>query len=279
MPELPEVETVKKGIEKFIGNAEILDVIVNTYQLRTPIDDNFKNLICSARISHYRRKGKYLIIDLSNNYSLICHLGMSGHIKTLLKKPQNIEKHDHILIQTTNGWLVFNDPRRFGYISAVLTSKLDELPFLTKLGIDPFDKNFCGNVLYKKLQHRKTSIKPALLNQSIISGIGNIYASEILFAAGIHPLRPSCNLTVSECRKLAKNIRLILQQAIDNGGSTLHNYQQPDGSLGYFQNFHCVYNKTGQHCPKCSCKNKINGGIRKIVQDGRSTFFCPVKQK
>ncbi len=278
MPELPEVETVKNGIAQFAGNARILEVTVRNRRLRTDIPDGFESALRGASICRYRRKGKYLIIDLNNNYSIIWHLGMSGRVKTMTDKPLP-EKHDHVIFETSAGWLVFNDPRRFGLIYACPSDKTDRQPCLAAMGPDPFDEKLTAQYLLEHLQKRKNAIKPTLLDQKLIAGIGNIYASEILFAAGINPQRPACSLNDRECQKLVSAIRCVLKQAIDNGGSTLHDYHKPDGSLGYFQNLHCVYNKSGQRCPNCTCNPENGEGIRKIVQDGRSTFFCPVKQK
>ena len=184
-----------------------------------------------------------------------------------------------MIIKPSAGLLIFNDPRRFGLIYACPTAEVDRQPCFAAMGTDPFDPLLTPELLFERLQKRKTAIKPTLLDQKLIAGIGNIYASEILFAAGIRPTRRADRLSRRGCGRLLESVRAVLTKAIDNGGSTLHDYHKPDGSLGYFQNLHCVYDKTGQRCPGCSCSPESGGGIRKIVQDGRSTFFCPVKQK
>lgn len=279
MPELPEVETVKNGIAQFAGNAEIVDVTVRNRRLRSVVPDGFETAVRGAKIKEYRRKGKYIVIDLDNGRSIIWHLGMSGRVKTVKSNAAPEEKHDHVIIKTSAGLLIFNDPRRFGLIYACPTAEVDRQPCFAAMGTDPFDPLLTPELLFERLQKRKKAIKPTLLDQKLIAGIGNIYASEILFAAGIRPTRRADRLSRRECGRLLENVRAVLTKAIDNGGSTLHNYHKPDGSLGYFQNLHCVYDKTGQRCPGCSCSPESGGGIRKIVQDGRSTFFCPVKQK
>jgi len=276
MPELPEVETVKNGIAKFIGNAKIIDVEIRNYGFRQRIANDFAEKIRQRQITGYRRTGKYIIIRLDNNGNIILHLGMSGRIKTFARIPQTFEKHDHVIIHTSNGYLVFNDPRRFGLLLYAEDGDLPSLPCFVRIGIDPFDKALTANYLYAHLQKRAIPIKTALLEQGLIAGIGNIYASEILYQSRISPLRPANRITLREAETLIANTRVVLQKAIDNGGSTLHDYHKPDGSLGYFQNLHCVYNKTGKRCPDCTCKT---GAIVKITQNGRSTYYCPEIQK
>lgn len=279
MPELPEVETVKNGIREFIGNSIIENAEVFQRRFREPIPDDFEQKVRNAKIIGYRRFGKYLLVDLDNQYSIIWHLGMSGRIKTLKTYPKILEKHDHVVIKTQNGCLIFNDPRRFGLMLLCLSKDIGDHKLFCKMGLDPFDTNLTPSYLYKKLQRSKTPIKISLLNQEIVNGIGNIYASEILYKSAIIPTRLSLDISLEECDSLIQNTRLVLQNAIDNGGSTLRDYHKPDGSLGYFQNLHCVYNKSGQRCPDCSCDITKTDGIKKIVQGGRSSFYCPVKQK
>lgn len=279
MPELPEVETVKNGIAGFAGQARILKVEIRNRQLREKIPEDTEQKITGAVITGLRRIGKYIVVDLDNNLCLIWHLGMSGRIKTFGQAPAQIQKHDHISIETTAGWLIYNDPRRFGLFTYVEKEQLFQSKYLCKMGIDPFDQRLNAAYLSAKLRQRKTPVKEALLNQNIINGIGNIYASEILYAAGISPLRPAASLSPRECAALVDCTRKVLQKAVDNGGSTLRDYHKPDGSLGYFQNLHCVYNKTGQRCPNCKCNPEETGGIKKLVQAGRSTFYCPTLQK
>ncbi|MDD4556079.1 MAG: bifunctional DNA-formamidopyrimidine glycosylase/DNA-(apurinic or apyrimidinic site) lyase [Alphaproteobacteria bacterium] len=279
MPELPEVQTILTAIEKSIKNATILKVVVRENRLREKVPEDFAQKICQAKITSYQRKAKYILINLDNGFTILWHLGMSGKVKISEKTPQVLEKHDHILIETSQGTIVYNDARRFGLVTYLPTEKLSEHPLLKNLGIDPFDDNLSAKFLYEKLKNKKVAIKIALLDQRLINGIGNIYASEVLFLAKILPTRVSNELTLKECESIVKAVRIVLTKAIEAGGSTLKDYQKPDGSLGYFQNSHCVYNKTGQKCEGCTCDIAKTGGIKKIVQAGRSTFYCPIKQK
>ena len=279
MPELPEVETIKNAIQKAIGYANITDVIIKQNRFREVMPDDFREKVVGTNIIRYQRIAKYVVIHLSNGYAIIWHLGMSGRIKICDKMPEQLEKHDHVILETSNGFITFNDPRRFGLLTYTETSKLKEHPLLCRLGPEPLEKTFSTDYLFERLQCKKVPIKTALLDQEIVSGIGNIYASEALFEAGISPLRPADKLKRRECSALIKSIRDVLLKAIAAGGSTLKDYQKPDGNLGYFQNMHCVYNKIGQKCPHCICDTTKTGGIHKIIQAGRSSFYCPVKQK
>lgn len=278
MPELPEVETIKTAMERSIGKATIINVSVYNKNLREKIPDDLPQKVIGAKICAYERRAKYILIHLDNGISLIWHLGMSGQVKISDKKILR-EKHDHVVMETSNGFVTYHDARRFGLFT-YFDEKSQALPkFLQELGPEPFDERIDGQYLHQKLQAKKVAIKVALLDQSVIVGIGNIYASESLYEARILPTRPANSLTLQECSRLLQKIREVLQKAIAAGGSTLRDYHKPDGSLGYFQHMHCVYNKTGQACPDCRCDIKKTGGIQKIVQGGRSTFFCASLQK
>lgn len=279
MPELPEVETIKTALAQSIGEANIIDVKLNNKQLRELIPDDLAIRIVGAKIVGYRRIAKYVAIDLDNGLSLIWHMGMSGRITIVDELPKPLAKHDHVIISTNNGYIIYNDARRFGLLTYCETPKLQQHHLFKKMGIEPFDKNLTAQYLYDKLQKKKVPIKVALLDQEIVVGIGNIYASETLYGSGILPTRPANEISLKECKSLIVNFRQVLEKAIKAGGSTLRDYQKPDGSLGYFQNMHCVYNKTGQKCPHCTCDINKTGGIAKIVQAGRSSFYCPTKQK
>ncbi len=279
MPELPEVETIKTAIERSIGYCNIIKLIVNNNKLREKIPDEMSDIVEGQRIVSYQRRAKYILLHLSNGYSIIWHLGMSGRVTIADTLPEIPGKHDHVIVQTENGYLIYNDVRRFGVFTYVRTDELSHCRFFEKCGIEPFDSQLDGAYLHKRLQHKKTPVKIALLDQSLIVGIGNIYASESLYLARILPTRPCDGLSLKDCNLIVKSVREVLEKAVAAGGSTLKDYQKPDGSLGYFQNMHCVYNKTGQKCPHCQCDVNQTGGIRKIVQAGRSSFYCPVKQK
>ena len=276
MPELPEVETIKNEVKRSLLGANIKDVCVFQHKLRKPIPTNIKEMILNASIEEIERIGKYIFLHLSNNHSLIIHLGMSGQIKLFKEKPESLAKHDHVVIITDKNCLIYNDARRFGMVDCCLKGKSD---ILKSIGPDPFDAKLTPKDLKNRLENKRIPIKVALLDQKIINGIGNIYASEALFRAKILPTRESCSLSEKECCDLLDAVRETLTLAINAGGSTLRDYHKTDGSLGYFQNMHCVYNKTGQKCPNCTCNSQKTGGIKKIIQAGRSTFFCPEKQK
>ncbi len=279
MPELPEVETIKNALETAVQNAVILKTVVRCRQLRLPVPESFENITQGARMISFKRIGKYIVIGLDNGFCLIWHMGMSGRIKFADKLPQTYAKHDHICFETDRGCLIFNDPRRFGLLTYAKNESALQNPPLKNLGPDPLSKDFDGTYLQSAFQAKKTSIKQVLLDQKIVAGIGNIYASEALYSARILPTRPACGLNESECRRLAKALQETLQKAIAAGGSTLKDYRRPDGQTGYFQFSHCVYGKTGKPCPDCRCNSAKTGGIQKIILGGRSTFYCATLQK
>lgn len=276
MPELPEVETVKTALGRSMVNAKIESVIIRNSRLRIEVPKDISSKIIGARINKFYRRAKYIVCELDNGISIIIHLGMSGKILICNELPSPLRKHDHIILKTNRGYLVYNDPRRFGLFTYCETSNIEEHKLFKHTGIEPFDNKLTSKYLFEKLQKKNIPIKAALLDQKIVVGIGNIYASEALFDAQISPLRPANKISEEECKKLIASVRKILQNAIKAGGSTLRDYEKPDGSLGYFQNNHCVYNKTGQKCPNCTCQN---GHIQKTTIAGRSTFYCPHKQK
>ncbi|MBR2274273.1 MAG: bifunctional DNA-formamidopyrimidine glycosylase/DNA-(apurinic or apyrimidinic site) lyase [Alphaproteobacteria bacterium] len=276
MPELPEVETIKEAMRCAIEGARVISVVVFQRRLRTTIPDEFENIVCGAKILRIYRVAKYAIMQLDNGYSVIWHFGMSGKIKFYPETNPKCEKHDHVVLKTSKGTLVYHDPRRFGLVTVSRSEELEESALFNHLGIDPFSPKLTVEYLARLLRNKKTPIKQALLDQSIVCGIGNIYASEALYKSGISPLRNSSSLKKTEINRLIIAIRGVLQDAIQAGGSTLHDYRKPDGSTGYFQLQHAVYGRDGQCCPNCVCgKNNIT----KIFQAGRSTYYCPHRQK
>ncbi len=279
MPELPEVETIKNAVKKAVNGAKIINTEVFCRRFRVEIPADFENKIQNAVIKNCRRKAKYLLLDLDNGITVIWHLGMSGIIKICENRPKTLEKHDHVVITTDKGCLIFNDARRFGMLSYCKTDEQNLHPVLKGIAPDPFDEEVDGKYLHEKFKNKTLAVKVALLDQKIIAGIGNIYASEALYKANILPMREAKSLSLKECEKLNSAVREVLNQAIKAGGSTLRDYRKPDGSMGYFQNLHCVYNKTGQACPNCKCNIQKTGGIKKIVLGGRSTFYCETLQK
>ena len=270
MPELPEVETTIRGL-KSIVDSKIINIKINTSKLRYFIPKSIL-LINSVRITTIKRKGKFIIFYLQNEHSIVFHLGMSGRLRLYKKLDLKNNLHDHFVLETNNKrFLVFNDPRRFGFIDYDLYKIINSRNYLTSLGGDALSSSLDGPYLFFKISKSIVPIKQILLNQTIISGIGNIYASEILFNAKISPLKRGKDLKLNNCNIICKSSRKILKKAINSGGSTLRDFVATDGTLGSFQNNFKVYNREGK---------KISGKIvKKIIQYGRSTYFCPLIQK
>lgn len=279
MPELPEVETVCRGLKEALVGARIIFAAAHRADLRAPMPTRLGALLKGCRILNVSRRAKYILIALDNGQTLLLHLGMSGRI-VLSRIDAALKKHDHISLSLDNGFYArFNDPRRFGFCDLAPTTKIFEHKLLRSLGIEPLSAEFTPQHLAALLKGRKTAIKTALLDQRLVVGIGNIYACEALFAAGINPKRRAGSCKPDEIKKLTASIRKILTAAIKAGGSSLRDYVQVDGVLGSFQNHFSVYDRTGQRCPSCTCDYKRTQGIRRITQGGRSTFYCPTKQK
>ena len=270
MPELPEVETTVNSLN-ILKNKKVIKVDIHTKKLRYPVP--FKSLkgIINSKIINLRRIAKYVIIDFENLNSIIIHLGMSGRLK-ILKNRTLIKKHDHIVFKfTNNNRLVFNDPRKFGFIDIVKSDKINNIRYIKRLGVDALDKRLTKEYLHDQFHKSEVLVKQLLLNQYIVAGIGNIYASEILFDAKISPFKRGKDLNKYQIGTIIQSTKKILKKAIKFGGSTINDYISPDGTLGNFQNNFKVYGKEGK---------KISGyEIKKMVLYGRSTFFCPEIQK
>lgn len=273
MPELPEVETIRRGIEPFITEQTIADVILRQPRLRWPVRTDLAELLYGERIITVKRRAKYLLLETAGG-TLIIHLGMTGSLRifTSLNVP-DIQKHDHLDIVFTNGSVLrFHDPRRFGavlwYIGAI-----EHHPLLAKLGPEPLSDEFNGLCLYDRLNKQKRAIKVAIMDNKNVVGVGNIYANEALFRSQIHPATPALNLTYDQCIILADNIKEVLHEAIIAGGSTLRDFVNSDGKSGYFQLQHDVYGRVNQPCKICGQL------IEKISLGQRSSFFCPICQK
>lgn len=275
MPELPEVETVRRGMSGVLEEQKISEVFVSRRDLRVPVPDDFESVLAGHRIEKLIRRGKYIIFELDARFAAVLHLGMSGRIKIYSEQKQYTpEKHDHVLLHTQNGALVvFHDPRRFGMFYTVSGDWEKTAPF-SGMGQEPLDI-WTGTDLYQSLRGKKMPIKAALLDQKIVAGLGNIYVCEALFSAGIHPARLSGGLSDEECTVLCQCARSVLEKAILAGGSTLKDYKKTDGSLGYFQYQFDVYDRAGKECKRAECAGKI----LRMVQSGRSTFYCPDCQK
>lgn len=280
MPELPEVEIVKRGLEKALTGASFTSVEVRRPDLRIPFPVNLAAELENQPISAFERRGKYIWLLLGSAKRLVIHLGMSGRILILSPQDQpDIGKHDHLVMDFDNKRrVIFNDPRRFGMVMLLNPDEEKSHKSFCKMGPEPLGNAFSDDYLYKAIQGRKTPVKVLLLDQRIVAGIGNIYASEALFYAGIDPLRPAGSLTRKEVALLVPAIRKVLLDAIEAGGSTLKDYRQADGNLGYFQHRFAVYDRAGQPCPGCECDVTATGGVQKTVQGGRATYYCAYKQ-
>jgi formamidopyrimidine-DNA glycosylase len=271
MPELPEVETVRLGLIDELVNNEFIRVDVFQSSLRQVVNENINEIVKNRRILSLSRRGKYLLINLERNYTIIIHLGMSG--KIIISSEDAIKKHDHVRFHLNNGkFLTFHDPRRFGLVLVTKTDELDSCLLLKHLGPEPLDTEFNSDYLFNRLSKMSKAIKLTLMDNTIVVGVGNIYACESLFLAGINPSRKSDSLTRDESKKLVASIKQILTEAIKAGGSSLKDYVKPSGDLGYFQHSFKVYGKKNERCINCSSP------IATIKQGGRNTFFCPTCQ-
>jgi formamidopyrimidine-DNA glycosylase len=280
MPELPEVETIKRGLAASIPHHTIKSALLSplAHSLRLTPSPHSKQKLENQQFdkkSLFSRRGKYLLLPLKNKTILCIHLGMSGKIITSETPPQT-SPHNHLILalvhQNKKLWMTYHDPRRFGFFQ-ILSPEHPSLPALDNLGEEPF--SITPDRLLSLLHPRKIPIKNALLNQKIIAGIGNIYASEALFSASIHPLSPSSSLSLQDCEKLILSLQNVLSLAIKSGGSSLRDHRKSDGSLGMFQHQWNVYNREGKPCPLC----KLPHIIHRASLSGRSSFFCPHHQK
>lgn len=274
MPELPEVETVCRGLQQSIKGAIIDQVTLRRKNIRTAIPAGFAQQNAGARIVSIKRRAKYILIQLDNAHILLIHLGMSGRIKVLNNLPKQLDKHDHVLWHLQDGRMViYNDPRRFGVVTICKNKDIMNHPLLKGLGVEPLEAAFSAAYLLEQCKRRKQSIKPLLMDQKIVVGVGNIYASEALFDARISPERPANTLTLSDCKRVIESVRKVLNAAIKSGGSTLRNYQNSAGEEGYFQHKFQIYNRHKEAC--FICKQPI----MRIMQAGRATYFCKKCQK
>lgn len=275
MPELPEVETVMRGLTPLIVGHRIVRVERRVQRLRTPLPATLPARLTGHTVTRLTRRAKYILGDLSSGDTLLIHLGMTGGF--FVREPsENLFKHDHLVLHLSNDTRVaYHDPRRFGQFEVIPANTINTYAALTQLGPEPLDVAFTPAVLRAALMAKKTSIKAALLDQHVVAGLGNIYVSEALHMAGIHPERQAHDITVPKIKKLHTAIIEVLTRAIAAGGSTLKDYRHPDGELGFFQNQFLVYDRADQACQTCGPKTKTAHKIVRIVQNGRSTFYCP----
>lgn len=283
MPELPEVETVRRGLLPVMEGQAIVHADVRRPDLRWPFPDRMAERLTGQTVANLHRRSKYILADLTSGETLIIHLGMSGRILISGEMAGQFhhdhpapEKHDHVVIDFANGGRVtFNDARRFGAMDLAPTSKIDEHWLIRELGPEPLGNAFNDDYLVKALEGRRTPMKSALLDQKIVAGLGNIYVCEALNRARISPRRKAANLSKAKIAKLVPEIRDVLSEAIAAGGSSLRDYRQADGELGYFQHTFRAYDREGEGCRNEGC----DGVIARIVQSGRSTYYCPKCQR
>ncbi|MDC1302617.1 bifunctional DNA-formamidopyrimidine glycosylase/DNA-(apurinic or apyrimidinic site) lyase [Pelagibacterales bacterium] len=277
MPELPEVETVSQGIKSKLLNHKISKVIVKRRDLRFRMDSKLEQKITNTKINSVSRRAKYILINLDNGLTVIIHLGMSGRIVVEdLKFSKNDFKHTHLEIITTGKKkMKFIDPRRFGSVLLHETNNLNTHRLIKNLAPEPLNKEFNATYLFKALKGRSANIKSIIMNQFIVVGVGNIYASESLYKAKIRPGRQAKSLSLTECVLLTKSIKKVLKRSIKLGGSSINDYSLVDGNLGFFQREFEVYGKEGKICRKKTCHSKI----LRIVISQRSSFYCSKCQK
>lgn len=275
MPELPEVQTVVNGIKSKINKHKILRFKKYISKLRYPIQKNLSSKIESSTVTTVFRRAKYIIINLSNNRSLVIHLGMSGRI-IIVKNNKKKFKHTHFsILFDKNLVFQFIDPRRFGYIFVTETASLERHRFFVNLGVEPLISQFNDRYLLNVTKNKKSPIKNIIMNQKYIVGVGNIYASEALFMSGIHPFRLGKDITKRDCVKLVRAIKSVLKKSIKLGGSSINDHTMVSGKMGYFQNKLYVYGKEGSKCAKRSCQSPI---IRIVIAQ-RSSFYCSECQR
>jgi len=274
MPELPEVETVCRGLADRLLGRRFTHVDVRRPDLRIPFPTDLAARLKGRRIESIGRRGKYILIHLDDAQVVIAHLGMSGRMIFGEWAPQG--PHDHLVLSIVDGsFLTYSDHRRFGLITLSDDQSLDQHRFFVGMGPEPLDADFDGAVLARRLAGKRTPIKAALLDQRVVAGLGNIYVCEALFHAGISPRRLAHTVQGVRAVRLVAAIRQVLEAAIEAGGSTLRDYAQSSGELGYFQHQFAVYDREGQSCPACDCADTV----KRMVQSGRSTYYCAKRQR
>jgi formamidopyrimidine-DNA glycosylase len=301
MPELPEVETVRRGLQPAMEGAKIVKADLRRKDLRFPFQKDFVARLQGQTVTGLGRRAKYLMADLGSGDVLLMHLGMSGSFRVVTEDdkttpgqfhhPRSEDRaHDHVVFHMSSGAaIVFNDPRRFGYMKIIARKKIDEEPLLKGLGPEPLGNAFDAAMLARSCANKKTSLKAALLDQRVVAGLGNIYVCEALFRAHLSPRRLAATLAAKagqrkgvaggeptdHARRLVDAIHGVLNQAIKAGGSSLRDHRQTSGELGYFQHSFQVYDREGEKCQTKGC----SGIVRRFTQNGRSTFWCPTCQK
>ncbi|QCI65395.1 bifunctional DNA-formamidopyrimidine glycosylase/DNA-(apurinic or apyrimidinic site) lyase [Phreatobacter stygius] len=289
MPELPEVETVRRGLAPVMEGATISRAEVRRKDLRFPFPENFRDRLTGRRIESLGRRAKYLLADLDGGEVMIMHLGMSGSFRIEQQVAGDFHHarsrdaaHDHVVFHMSSGAMVtYNDPRRFGFMLLADRAKLPEHPLFAHLGVEPTGNSLSADYLAGQFKDKQAPLKAALLDQSIIAGLGNIYVCEALFRSGLSPTRKAGTLVTKagapsvRLERLVPVIHDVIAEALEAGGSTLRDHAQPSGELGYFQHRFQIYDREGEACLKPGCGNIV----RRIVQSNRSTFYCPTCQR
>lgn len=296
MPELPEVETVRRGLAPAMEGAAIDNVLLNREGLRFPFPDQFAGRLQDRKIISLGRRAKYLLADLDDGMVLVMHLGMSGSFRVeeaatcaspgeFVHPRSENPKHDHVIIELrgedAGARVIYNDPRRFGFMDLIERATLNEHPFFCQLGMEPTGNELDGTAIARMMAGKKAPLKAALLDQRLIAGLGNIYVCEALWRSKLSPKRMAGTITTKagnateRAERLAQHIRAVIAEAIEAGGSSLRDHRQTDGSLGYFQHRFDVYGREGEPCRSGVC----GGTISRTVQSGRSTFYCPKCQR
>ena len=293
MPELPEVETVRRGLAPTMEGATLRWLELRRSDLRFPLPPDMVERLEGRKVKALSRRAKYLIVYFDGGEVLVCHLGMSGSFRTFdgvvgefVHERSALQKHDHVIFHLvradgTSAQVIYNDPRRFGFMFTGTTTDIFDNPHLKALGLEPTGNSLDGPAVAALMQNKSTPLKSALLDQSLIAGLGNIYVCEALWRSGLSPKRQAGTLVkkngtpTAKCELLATNIRSVITDAIEAGGSSLRDHVQTDGSLGYFQHSFAVYDWEGAACLNDTC----NGTIKRITQSGRSTFYCGVCQR
>ena len=274
MPELPEVETVRRGLASRLAGQRITHVTVRRADLRRPLPPDMGQVLTGRAVEGFGRRGKYLLVHLDGGRVLIVHLGMSGRL--FVDAAPSGDAHEHVVLHFDDGAVLsYVDHRRFGLMDLAEAGRLDEHVLLRAMGPEPLAAEFGGPALAARLRGKDTPIKAALLDQRVVAGLGNIYVCEALFYAGLSPRRRAGSVQGKRADRLALAIRDVLEAAIESGGSSLRDYVQASGELGYFQHRFAVYDREGFPCPGCDC----TAAVRRIVQSNRSTFYCAKRQR
>lgn len=274
MPELPEVETITRALDAHLNGKHFTAIKTFIPAIRYPLDLENRPELVGQKIIAVRRRARYIIIELKNRWAFVMHLGMSGAIR-IVPAEETKRKHDHVFFHLSDGLTMrYECPRRFGFIKTCLLDAPGAHPsVLVNLGVEPLSDDFTADYLHENLKKRSGPVKNAIMNNKIVVGVGNIYAAESLFAAGVSPLRKASTLTRAQCAKLVKIIREVLKRSIEAGGTTISDYKQVDGSEGHFVQQLKIYGKYGLPCPECGTT------VSKVILGGRSSCFCPKCQK